>query len=152
MNLGAAAQSKAGDRRANGVLQLRSTDVAFRLNSLGILVAAWPAHVAAQPQLVEVALPTREVLVRELVAPPASFIELCTGVKAARPIAWAFEAARPVTFNTHVHVSGEVKLPETMSAVTAAQGRLVPNADGALCWLWSNRHDTPVTVRVRLGP
>jgi hypothetical protein len=134
------------------VLELRSTDVALRLNPLGLLLAAPTAWVVAQPQLVEVPLPTREVLVRQLVAPPASFIELCTEVKATRPIAWAFEAARPLTFNTHVHVAGEVKLPETMSTVMAARGRLVPDADRAYCWLWSNRYDAPVTVRVRLGP
>jgi hypothetical protein len=126
--------------------------MACLFNPLGILVAAWPLCSAAQPQLVEVPLPSREVVVRQLVAPPANFIELCTEVRAARPVVWAFETARPVTFNTHLHVAGEVRLPETMSAVTAARGRFVPDADRAYCWLWSNRHDAPVTVRMRLGP
>ena len=40
-----------------------------------------------------------------------------------------FEADAPLAFNTHFHVKGDVRAPENMSSVSAAQGRLTPKGD-----------------------
>lgn len=118
---------------------------------LSLAAAGLPLCSAAQPQLVEVPLPVEQALVRELVAPPRDFIELCSPLKGGRLLAWAFEAAQPLAFTTHVHADGGVKDSETMSAVTAAKGKLVLNGDHIYCWVWSNPNGTPVTIRVRLS-
>lgn len=97
-------------------------------------------------------MPVGQALVRELVAPPRDFIELCSRLEGGRPLAWAFEAAQPLAFTTHIHADGSVKDSETMSAVTAAKGRLVLNGGHVYCWVWSNPNGMAVTIRVRLSP
>lgn len=119
---------------------------------LSLAAAGLPLSSGAQPQLVEVPLPVGQALVRELVAPPRDFIELCSRLKGGRLLAWAFEAAEPLAFTTHVHADGGVKDAETMSALTAAKGRLVLNGDHVYCWVWSNPSGMAVTIRVRLSP
>lgn len=124
----------------------------FRRLSMGVVLGLLPLSILGQRQLVQVALPMHQTLVRQLVAPPAEFIELCTPLNAGRVITWQFTADAPVAFHTHFHVDGDVRAPETMSAVTAAQGRLTPKGANDYCWLWSNRSAVSVVIRVRLGP
>ena len=119
---------------------------------LSLAAAGLPLGSAAQTQLVEVPMPVGQSLARELVAPPRDFIELCSRLQAGRPLDWAFVAAQPLAFTTHVHADGGVKDAETMSAVTAAKGRLVLTGDHVYCWVWSNPNGMAVTIRVRLSP
>lgn len=124
----------------------------FRCLSTGVILGFLPLTILGQSQLVQVALPNHQTVVRQLIAPPAEFIELCTTLQTGRVIAWQFEADAPVAFHTHFHVDGDVRATEKMSAITAARGRLTPNGDNDYCWLWSNRSTVPVAIRMRLGP
>lgn len=124
----------------------------FRHLSMGVVLAFLPLTILGQRQLVQVALPMHQPVVRQLIAPPGEFIELCTTLKAGRVITWQFNADAPVAFHTHFHVDGDVRAPENMSAITAAQGRLTPKGDNDYCWLWSNRSTMPVAIRARLVP
>lgn len=124
----------------------------FRCLSVGVVLGCLPMTVLGQRQLVQVALPTHQSMVQQLIAPPAEFVELCTTLKTGRMLTWQFEADAPVAFHTHFHVDGDVRAPENMSAITAAQGRLTPKGDNDYCWLWSNRSAVPVAIRMRIGP
>ena len=95
----------------------------FRPLSMGIVLGFLPLTILGQRQLVHVALPAKQTVERRLVAPSGDFVELCTSVRAGRVITWRFEATAPLAFHTHFHVDGDVRAPESMSAVTAAQGR-----------------------------
>jgi len=106
----------------------------------------------AQRQLVEVTLPNDRPLVRQLIAPPREFVELCTRLKAGTVVDWAFESEAPVAFNTHFHQEGAVKYSEGLSGVTAARGRLALGASHDYCWLWSNAGAEPVSIQVRITP
>lgn len=123
-----------------------------RLLSAAVLACLAEASLA-QSQLVEVTLPNDRPLVRQLIAPPRDFVELCTRLRPGTLVDWAFESGAPVAFNTHFHEEGAaVRYPEGISAVTAAKGRLAPGASHDYCWLWSNPGAEPVTIRMRITP
>lgn len=121
----------------------------------GIALGSLPMSGVGQTQLISVTVPSTQALVRQLVAPPGDFIELCTGVKARRALEWQFEAEQPVAFNTHFHHGGVVLssqgLTAMSAALSAAKGRLVPGGDHEHCWMWTNPMPVPVTIRVQLG-
>lgn len=124
----------------------------FRPLSMGIVLGFLPLTILGQRQLVHVALPAKQTVERRLVAPSGDFVELCASVRAGRVITWRFEATAPLAFHTHFHVDGDVRAPESMSAVTAAQGRLALKAPNDYCWLWANRSAEAVTIRMLLRP
>ncbi|MBN8490057.1 MAG: hypothetical protein J0M00_01315 [Burkholderiales bacterium] len=124
----------------------------LRCLSMGVAFGCLPMTILGQQQLVLVTLPRQLPVERQVVAPPRDFVEICTAVEAGRAITWQFEADAPLAFNTHFHVKGDVRAPENMSAVSAAQGRLTPKGNNDYCWLWSNRTTLPVSVRMRFGP
>ncbi len=105
-----------------------------------------------QPQLIRIALPSHQALVRQFIAPPRDFVELCTGVQARRALTWQFEADAPVEFGTHFHQKDAVVFPESMTAMSAAKGRLVPGSSQDYCWMWTNSTAVPVIIRVQFGP
>lgn len=124
----------------------------FRCLSIGIALGCLPLTTLAQRQLVVVTLPAQQPVVQQLIAPALDFVEVCTAVRAGRPIIWQFKADAPLTFNTHFHDNGDVQAPESMSSVSAAQGRISPKSDNEYCWLWSNRSARSIAVRMQLGP
>ena len=124
----------------------------LRCLSMGVVFGCLPLTILGQRQLVLVTLPAQLPVVRQVVAPPSDFVEICTAVVTGRAIMWHFEADAPLAFNTHFHVNGDVRAPENMSAVSAAQGRLTPKGNNDYCWLWSNRTTLPVSIRMRFGP
>jgi hypothetical protein len=123
----------------------------LRCLSMGVAFGCLPLTILGQRQLVLVTLPGQLPVERQVVAPPRDFVEICTAVKAGRAIIWQFEADAPLAFNTHFHVEGDVRAPENMSSVSAAQGRISPKGDNDYCWLWSNRTTLPVSIRMRFG-
>ena len=54
----------------------------FRCLSVGVVLGCLPVTMLGQRQLVQVALPTHQSMVQQLIAPPAEFVELCTTLKA----------------------------------------------------------------------
>ena len=124
----------------------------LRCLSMGVAFGCLPMTILGQQQLVLVTRPGQLPVERQVVAPPRDFVEICAAVKAGRAIIWQFEADAPLAFNTHFHVKGDVRAPENMSSVSAAQGRISPKGDNDYCWLWSNRTTLPVSIRMRFGP
>jgi hypothetical protein len=118
----------------------------------GIILGGMPMIGFGQTQLIRIPVPSGPASARQLVAPPNDFVELCIDVKARRPLDWQFDAERPVGFNTHFHRQDAILFPESMTAVIAARGRLVPGGDQDHCWMWINPTAEPVLVRVHFGP
>lgn len=117
-----------------------------------IVLGGLPLIGLAQTQLIRIPVPSQQASTRLLVAPPRDFVELCIDVKAHRTLDWQFDAERPVGFGTHFHLQNTVQFPESMSAMTAARGRLVPGSNQDYCWMWSNPAAEPVIIRVQFGP
>lgn len=118
----------------------------------GIVLGCLPLVGLGQTQLIRIPTPSKPAPWRQLVAAPRDFVELCTDVKAHSALSWQFEAEHPVGFNTHFHQKGAVKLPESMTAISAAKGRLVPSGDHDFCWMWTNPTSEPVVIRMGFGP
>ncbi|MCU0919520.1 MAG: hypothetical protein MUF16_04175 [Burkholderiaceae bacterium] len=122
----------------------------------GIALGGLPLIAAGQTQLVRIPLPSKPADVRQLVAPPLDFIEVCTGLKTRRALTWQFEAEHALGFNIHLHRSGNTPPPPKGAALStvmsAAKGRLVPSSDHEHCWMWANPSLVPVTIRLQLDP
>lgn len=116
------------------------------------ILVGLPLIVFGQAQLIRMPSPSEQTSIRQFVAPPHDFVELCTDVKARRAVTWQFEAEHPVGFNTHFHVEGAAVYPESMTAMSAAKGRLVPGGDQDYCWMWTNPMSQPVVIRMQFGP
>lgn len=117
-----------------------------------LIIGSLPLMSHALPEVVPLPLPAGPEVVRQLVAMPGEFVELCARLKQVLGLTWTFATDGPLDFNTHFHVADEVMYPERMTAMRAAQGRLVPGGDQQFCWMWSNPSRAALTVRLRLGP
>ena len=121
-----------------------------------VALAALPLSGLGQAQLVQVPWPLKQVTVRQLIAPPFDFIELCAEVKAGRAVDWQFQAEHPLGFNTHLHLPDAApsaqKVYAPVATLSAAKGRLTASGEHPHCWMWSNPLPVPVPIRVQLGP
>ncbi len=117
-----------------------------------LIIGSLPLMSHAQPEVVPLPLPSGPEVVRQLVAMPGEFVELCARLKQGLGLTWTFAADGPLDFNTHFHIADEVMYPERMTAMRAAQGHLVASGDQQFCWMWSNPSRATLTVRVRLRP
>lgn len=117
-----------------------------------LVIGSLPLTSHALPEVVPLPLHTGPEVTRQLVAMPGESVELCAELRQGRALTWTFTADGPLDFNTHFHVADEVKYPERMTAMRAAQGRLVPSSDQQFCWMWSNPTPAALTIRFRLDP
>ena len=87
---------------------------------------------------------------RSLNVAPAKFAEVCGKLPAGLKVRWDFEAATPLDFNVHYHVGKEVVFPAKLTAVAAAKDVLDTKVDQDYCWMWSNKSEAAVTIKVTL--
>lgn len=117
-----------------------------------LIIGSLPMASHALPEVIQLPLPAGPALVRQFIAQPGEFVELCAGLKQGLALTWTFSSGGPVDFNTHFHIADEVMYPERMTAISAAQGRLAPVSDQQFCWMWTNPTRTTLTIRIQLGP
>lgn len=91
-----------------------------------------------------------QAIERRLTVKPGDFVELCGKLLRGQPMAWRFDADRPLDFNIHYHEGDQVTTPTRHDAVRSARGRLRVAVDQDYCWMWTNPGTTTVTLRARL--
>jgi hypothetical protein len=82
---------------------------------------------------------------------PGKFLEVCGPLKAKENIGWKFAAAKPVDFNIHYHEGEKVVFPEKRDAAASAESRLAIAVDQDYCWMWQNKSDGPVGLKVEFN-
>ena len=82
---------------------------------------------------------------------PGKFLELCGKLDKVRPVAWQFSAAQPVNFNIHFHEGEKVTYPAKVEGLLAASGRLKVVSEQDYCWMWSNKAEQGVEIKVVLS-
>lgn len=82
--------------------------------------------------------------------PAGRFIELCGKLAAGDRIRWAFDAAVPMDFNIHYHVSKETVFPAKQGQVVIGGELLQVGVTEHHCWMWTNRSANAALLRVML--
>lgn len=91
----------------------------LRCLSMGVAFGCLPLTILAQRQLVPVTLPGQLPVVRQVVAPPRDFVEICTAIEAGRAIVWQF-GSRPMRRWRST--------PTSMSRATSGHPRTCPRS------------------------
>ena len=86
---------------------------------------------------------------RQLAA--GKFIEICGKLDKAKPVAWQFSAERPLNFNIHFHEGEKVTYPAKVEGATAASGLLKIVSEQDYCWMWTNKSDQALELKVLLS-
>ncbi len=81
---------------------------------------------------------------------PGKFAELCGPLPAGAKVQWQFEAGAALDFNIHYHQGREVHYPAKEPGRAASNGVLETQHAQDYCWMWTNRHTAPVTLRATL--
>ena len=105
---------------------------------------------AARADVVDIAWDANGRFERSLNVAPAKFAEVCGKLPAGLQVRWDFESATPLDFNVHYHVGKEVVFPAKLTAVAAAKDVLDTKVDQDYCWMWSNKSEAAVTIKVTL--
>lgn len=79
------------------------------------------------------------------------FAELCGELAADDRVSWAFEAGAELDFNIHYHEGDDVTYPVKSPAVRSLADALTAPVEQTYCWMWTNRLDGPVTLKVGLS-
>ena len=82
---------------------------------------------------------------------PGKFVEICENLLKGSAVTWEFEASAPLNFNIHFHQGKDVAFPEKQDGVSERQGTLVAPSKEDYCWMWTNKNDTPSSIRVLLA-
>lgn len=104
----------------------------------------------ARADLLAIAWDGNDRFERSIEIRPGKFAEICGPLQRGQAIAWSFEADRPVQFNIHYHDGPKVVFPEKREARKNGLGTLAVEADQDFCWMWANRSDGPVALRLSL--
>lgn len=81
---------------------------------------------------------------------PKKFLEICGALKKSERVSWAFDGSLPSDFNVHHHVGKKVIYAEDRKAISRAEGQLIVAQDETYCWMWTNKSDSALTVKVNL--
>jgi hypothetical protein len=115
--------------------------------ALALSLGAATAHA----ELIAVSWDAQGRFEHNAVVPATKFLELCTRLSRGQRIDWRFDGERPTDFNIHYHVDAkQVVYPVKRAAVAALAGTLEAPLDQDYCWMWSNRSDRPLSLRVLL--
>ena len=81
---------------------------------------------------------------------PGKFLEICGKLNKAQPVNWQFSAGQPMNFNIHFHEGENVTYPAKVEAATAAAGQLKVASEQDYCWMWSNKSNQAVALKLCL--
>ncbi len=79
------------------------------------------------------------------------FVEICGKLDKAKPVSWQFSAERALNFNIHFHEGEKVTYPAKVEGATAAAGLLKIVSEQDYCWMWSNKADQAVELKLSLS-
>jgi len=66
-------------------------------------------------------------------------------------VRWSFTATTPVDFNIHYHLGKEAVFPAKKAQVAAARDTLNVTVVQDYCWMWTNKGNAPVDLKVELA-
>lgn len=104
----------------------------------------------ALAQLVPVEWDATGRFAKDLPVPAGKFVEVCEKLAKGSTITWAFDAAAPLNFNIHYHEGKEVHFPAKKDQVAQDSGTLAVALDQDYCWMWSNKTQAPVSIKLTL--
>ncbi len=117
---------------------------------MAVLAAAMMIVAAdASAEIIDLQWDGSEKFSRELGVAPGKFAEVCGKLSRGESVAWNFDTDGPTNFNVHYHEGARVVFPAKQDAVAKAEGRLDVQLDQDYCWMWANKSDK--TVRLRLS-
>jgi hypothetical protein len=82
---------------------------------------------------------------------PGKFVEICGKLDKTRPVSWQFSAERALNFNIHFHEGEKVTYPAKVEGATAASGLLKIVSEHDYCWMWSNKSDQAIELKLSLS-
>ncbi|MCV2367865.1 hypothetical protein [Roseateles oligotrophus] len=79
------------------------------------------------------------------------FVEICGKLDKAKPVIWQFTAGQALNFNIHFHEGEKVTYPARVEGATAASGLLKIVSEQDYCWMWTNKSDQAVELKLMLS-
>ncbi len=119
-----------------------------QLALLCLAALAGPALAAAQ--VVDIVWTPEGRFEHQATLAPRQLLEVCGKLPPGGAVSWSFESSAALPFNIHVHEGKEVIYPAKLERAERAQGRQVFEAEGAHCWMWTNKTGADVTVSLEL--
>lgn len=111
----------------------------------------WCGTALAATHIVDIAWTPGGRFVHQAQIAPGKFAELCGKLAVADRVRWNFSAAAPVDFNIHHHVGKETVFPVKQAQVAAASDTLKVNVAQDHCWMWTNKGNASVELKVELA-
>ena len=87
---------------------------------------------------------------RALTVAPGKFAEVCGKLAKGQAVSWSFASLQPMNFNVHYHEGEQVVFPAKHDGIARSEGKLEVSADQDYCWMWTNKSDAPVSLRLML--
>lgn len=81
---------------------------------------------------------------------PGKFIEVCDKLRAGQTIQWQFETAVPADFNIHFHKGKDTVFPAKLSQSRQANEVLKVDTDETHCWMWRNKSESAMALKLSL--
>ena len=116
-----------------------------------LAVAAATLAPEARAELVNIVWDASGHFESEARVAPGKFAEVCGPLSKGQTVAWSFKADRPMNFNLHYHVGKQVVYPAKQDAAAEAHGELEATLAQDYCWMWTNKGESPSTVRLTLS-
>jgi hypothetical protein len=108
------------------------------------------SSLAKAADLVEIRWDSTGAFVHSTSIAPGKFVEVCGNLTKDQRIDWSFVTGQATNFNIHYHVGKDVEFPERREGVTSLQAQLKVPLDQDYCWMWTNKHDIPVSLKLDL--
>ncbi len=78
------------------------------------------------------------------------FIEVCDKLRVGQTIQWQFESTVPADFNIHFHKGKDTVFPAKLSQSRQASEVLKVDTDETHCWMWRNKSEGAMALKVSL--
>ena len=122
---------------------------AVRLAAVLLLALSCTA-VLASGHIVDVAWDPSGRFNHSATVPPGKFVEVCGRLDSGMKVRWEFDAVAPMDFNIHYHVGKDAVFPAKQAQVARAGDLLVAGTTEDYCWMWTNKSQRDLFVRVVL--
>jgi hypothetical protein len=118
---------------------------------VALAVAGIGAVSTARAEIIDIAWDAGKRFERVVDVRAGKFAEACGKLAQGDAVSWRFEASGPMDFNVHYHEGKAIVFPVKQEAIAAARGQLHVALDQDYCWMWTNKSDRDVRLRLRLA-